>query len=806
MRCLILILVLAVGSASSRAQTPDLYDETVLRTLELTFAQSDWWNQLTQNYGTTTDVAADLTVDGVTYPNVGVRFKGNSSYGLTGSSQKKSFNLSIDAFVAGQELYGYDTLNLNNSFQDPTFCREVTYFRLCRDFMPAPLANWVKLIINGENWGVYVNAQQVDKKMIGQWFANNDGNRYKADQELSSATSDGSAMTWLGTGIALYEANYDLKTPNNPAPWTDLIAACDALNNGPPLALDAIFSIDRALWLVALENVFADPDSYIRSGEEYYLYQDTDHGRVNVVQYDGNEAFAASAIGGTFTSVNGRIALNPFWNENDSGRPFLNKLLGDFVLRQRYLAHVRTLVDRWLDWSVIGPIVAQYQALIDAEVAADTKKLYPYSAFISNVTQNYSSGFLSSIAGLQVFVDGRRNFLLGHPEVSLPAPTVSNLGIFPAQPSSTDVVWVTADVQGPSASVGQVFLYYRTLGAYAMQPMFDDGLHMDGAAGDGVFGGSMPPQTTGARVNYYVGAASAIPSGWANTFEPREAEGSPASFLVAPGPSLGPLVLNEFLAINETGIVDEAGQEEDWLEIHNPTAAAVSVGGMYLTDNLADPTRWAIPSPTTIPAGGTLLVWADNDPLDGPYHATFKLSGGGEDIALFRSDGSTLSDRIAFGPQVADISSGRLFDGAGPLVTYTVPTPGALNTAACGVRTYSAQDPTVNTMVLTLTGSGSLGSTITFDVNGGPVSTLHHAAFANLPGHAGLPGTPAVLLVHPSFQTIPVMSDATGHGTYQIGVPSSPSLVGLAFYVQMGAIDGWGQLTGSNAVELIICP
>ena len=86
------------------------------------------------------------------------------------------------------------------------------------------------------------------------------------------------------------------------------------------------------------------------------------------------------------------------------------------------------------------------------------------------------------------------------------------------------------------------------------------------------------------------------------------------------------------------------------------------------------------------------------------------------------------------------------------------------------------------------------------------MSTLHHAAFANLPGHAGLPGTPAVLLVHPSFQTIPVMSDATGHGTYQIGVPSSPSLVGLAFYVQMGAIDGWGQLTGSNAVELIICP
>lgn len=60
-------------------QTPDLYEGTVLRTLDLTFSQSNWYQILEQNHGTGVDLAADLTVDGVTYPNVGVRFRGFSS-------------------------------------------------------------------------------------------------------------------------------------------------------------------------------------------------------------------------------------------------------------------------------------------------------------------------------------------------------------------------------------------------------------------------------------------------------------------------------------------------------------------------------------------------------------------------------------------------------------------------------------------------------------------------------------------------------------------------------------------------------
>ena len=104
-----------------------------------------------------------------------------------------------------------------------------------------------------------------------------------------------------------------------------------------------------------------------------------------------------------------------------------------------------------------------------------------------------------------------------------------------------------------------------------------------------------------------------------------------------------PLVINELMASNDTIIRDPQGQYDDWIEIYNYGTDAIDLGGMYLTDNLSAPTKWQFPANnstlTTIPAGGYLLVWADNDTADYGLHANFKLDAGGEEIGLFDSDG-----------------------------------------------------------------------------------------------------------------------------------------------------------------------
>jgi len=55
------------------------------------------------------------------------------------------------------------------------------------------------------------------------------------------------------------------------------------------------------------------------------------------------------------------------------------------------------------------------------------------------------------------------------------------------------------------------------------------------------------------------------------------------------------LVINEFMASNNTSIQDPQGQYDDWIEIHNYGANAINIGGMYLTDNPSSPTKWQVP-------------------------------------------------------------------------------------------------------------------------------------------------------------------------------------------------------------------
>ena len=147
-----------------------------------------------------------------------------------------------------------------------------------------------------------------------------------------------------------------------------------------------------------------------------------------------------------------------------------------------------------------------------------------------------------------------------------------------------------------------------------------------------------------------------------------------------------PLVINELMASNNTSIQDPQGQYDDWIEIHNYGLDAIDIGGMYLTDDLSAPTSWRIPSSntalTTIPAGGYLLIWADNDTTDAGLHANFKLDAGGEDIGLFDSDGVTLIDSVTFGEQTGDISYGRLPDAGDYWQVFGLPSPAAQNIGA----------------------------------------------------------------------------------------------------------------------------
>ena len=154
------------------------------------------------------------------------------------------------------------------------------------------------------------------------------------------------------------------------------------------------------------------------------------------------------------------------------------------------------------------------------------------------------------------------------------------------------------------------------------------------------------------------------------------------------------LVINEFMADNSGFVVDNAGDSDDWVEIHNYGSEPIDIGGMYLTDNLDTPNQWQapanVPQITTIPAGGYLLIWADNEATEGPLHAWFRLAaGGGEDVGLFDGNGQRIDAVADFAAQDQNHSYGRYPDAGSEWrmfgeSTQTVATPGRSNRQTSG--------------------------------------------------------------------------------------------------------------------------
>ncbi|MFT5240393.1 MAG: hypothetical protein ACI9OU_001412 [Candidatus Promineifilaceae bacterium] len=147
-------------------------------------------------------------------------------------------------------------------------------------------------------------------------------------------------------------------------------------------------------------------------------------------------------------------------------------------------------------------------------------------------------------------------------------------------------------------------------------------------------------------------------------------------------PAHSTVVINELVAINETGLTDADGDPSDWMELYNASSSAVNLSGWHLTDDSSDLTRWTFPS-TNLAPFGFIVVFAsgkDHRTAGQELHTDFKLSGSGEYLALIRPDGTTVEHAYTpgFPAQKTDASYGIPADSA---ATLTLVSTGATCTA-----------------------------------------------------------------------------------------------------------------------------
>ncbi len=149
------------------------------------------------------------------------------------------------------------------------------------------------------------------------------------------------------------------------------------------------------------------------------------------------------------------------------------------------------------------------------------------------------------------------------------------------------------------------------------------------------------------------------------------------------------VIINEFMASNGGCLIDDKGDNSDWIELYNPGSADVSLSGLGISDDKTS-VKWAFPN-VSLKAGGYVVVFAsgksETDPA-GVLHTNFKLSADSGGIYLMDAAGK-IFDEVEYEDQAKNVSTGRQVADLTAWVAFDSPTPGYSNDEA-GVQAFQA--------------------------------------------------------------------------------------------------------------------
>ncbi|NOQ71354.1 MAG: T9SS type A sorting domain-containing protein [Crocinitomix sp.] len=632
-----------------------LYDVSSITQVDIVFEESNWDELMDDYYENDLGerLTGTCTVNGNFYDSVGVAFKGNSTYDAT--QEKNPLNIKLD-YVLEQRFQGYSTLKLSNGSKDPSFVREVLSYEIGRNYMDMPLANYAKVTINGDYYGLFSSAEAIDGDyQERRLYCDDDNTRIKCNPV--SVFDGGSSLEYLGTDSSDYFDFYELKSDFG---WNDIKDFTYDLENNLA-TIEEFLDVDRAIWMLAFNNVLVNLDSYTGPFKQnYYMIKD-DNERFMSIIWDLNQSLGSFSMiesGGGPTDIDDLTDMDLFLRADETDFPLIYQLLSVPRYRKMYVAHVKTMVEENFADGSYYTRAEEMQDVISAEVAAEPNGFYTTTQFTSNLYETEGGGGGGpggGVYGISEVMDPRVDYLEGLAEWSYVAPTIFSVETSPEIITAYESVIITANISDATYA----YVAYRNdwQDAFEKIEMFDDGDHWDGDAGDGIYGVLM--SVTSKDIQYYVYADNDD----AGKFSPVRAEHEFYSIVIE-----ADVVINEMMPQNNVSVTDPAGDFEDWIELYNNTGSSIDLSGYYLSDQpTADPTKYQIPDGTTIDANAYLIIWADEDTTEEGLHATFKLSSSGETIVLLDADGFEIN-KVKMPEMSSGTTYGRYPNGDGPFI------------------------------------------------------------------------------------------------------------------------------------------
>ncbi len=301
-----------------------LFDNSYVHQIDVRLSDEDWDALLTDPVSKT-NYTADVTIDGEVFSKVTFSTKGNSSlffvaYGPE-ESKRYSFKINLGKQKKGKSYYGLDKLSLNNLFCDNTYMKDTIAYDLFRKMnIPAPLVSYVWLTVNGEDRGLYMAIEDLDKSFL-QRALHGEGVSYAVERSKKPMTQEivnKVMMNGLSVPSVIHGADLVYSTENL-ADYADIVdnASTKATAYDHRLViralqalageenLDMFFDTDEISRFFAVHNFLLNYDSYTGTQLNNLDLYEKD-GRLSIIPWDYNLSF------GTIPTVIGpELLSNP---------------------------------------------------------------------------------------------------------------------------------------------------------------------------------------------------------------------------------------------------------------------------------------------------------------------------------------------------------------------------------------------------------------------------------------------------------------------------------------------------------------
>ena len=339
-----------------------------------------------------------------TIASVGFRVRGNTSR----DADKKSFKISFNEYVNGQKFEGIEKMNLIGLHNDPSLLRYWLSLKTLNDnALICSRVSFVKLFINGQYKGLYLNVEHIDDEFLQKRFINDDqGNLYKCFW--------GADLNYWGSNPTSYYDTYELKTNKAQNDYSGLIQFLNTLNNISdtefPCFIEENFEVDLYLKTLAAEMIIGHWDGYALNKNNFYLYQRPSDGKFVFIEYDMDNTFGIDWFGIDWSTRN----LNNWQNSN---RPLIDRLLSHPYYKDQFNLYLDEILNDFnnSNWLIE---LQQKQNDLSSSVQSDTYYTMDYGFQFSDFSNAIDNAFgLHVTQGIAEYSTNRINSGLNQIEI-----------------------------------------------------------------------------------------------------------------------------------------------------------------------------------------------------------------------------------------------------------------------------------------------------------------------------------------------------------------------------------------------------